>query len=123
MLTQSAIIRLGSALVFLGVALGAFGAHGLEAILEENNRVETWNTAVLYHLIHGMGLLFVGLFRVPPRGVWICFTLGILIFSGSLYVLALTNFTKLGMITPVGGLAFLLGWLTLFLGAGALVKR
>jgi uncharacterized membrane protein YgdD (TMEM256/DUF423 family) len=123
MLTQSAIIRLGSALVFLGVALGAFGAHGLEAILEENKRVETWNTAVLYHLIHGMGLLFVGLFRVPPRGVWICFTLGILIFSGSLYVLALTNFTKLGMITPVGGLAFLLGWLTLFLGAGALVKR
>ncbi|MDG2487004.1 MAG: DUF423 domain-containing protein [Roseibacillus sp.] len=123
MLTQSAIIRLGSALVFLGVALGAFGAHGLEAILEENKRVETWNTAVLYHLIHGMGLLFVSLFRVPPRGVWICFTLGILIFSGSLYVLALTNFTKLGMITPVGGLAFLLGWLTLFLAAGALVKR
>ncbi|HBM79027.1 MAG TPA: DUF423 domain-containing protein [Verrucomicrobiales bacterium] len=123
MLTQSAIIRLGSALVFLGVALGAFGAHGLEAILEENQRVETWNTAVLYQLIHGMGLLFTGLFRTPPRGVWICFTLGILIFSGSLYVLALTNFTKLGMITPIGGLAFLLGWLTLFLGAGALVKR
>ncbi len=122
MLNQVAIIRLGAVIMFLGVALGAFGAHGLEDLLKENDRVETWNTAVLYHLFHGIGLLVVGLFRVPPRGVWILFALGILIFSGSLYVLSLTNFTKLGMITPVGGLAFLGGWLMLFLRAGLLVK-
>ncbi|MCH2330187.1 MAG: DUF423 domain-containing protein, partial [Roseibacillus sp.] len=63
------------------------------------------------------------LFRIPPRGASICFASGILIFSGSLYVLSLTNITKLGMITPVGGLAFLVGWLCLFVQAGNLVKR
>ena len=123
MMNQVAIIRLGSVTIFLGVALGAFGAHGLEDLLQENKRVETWDTAVLYHLIHGVGLLFIGLFRVPPRGAWICFTLGILIFSGSLYALSLTNITKLGMITPVGGLALLGGWLALFLKAGSLANR
>ena len=123
MLNQVAIVRLGAVIIFLGVALGAFGAHGLEHLLKENERAETWDTAVLYHLFHGIGLLVLGLFRVPPRGVWIWFTLGILIFSGSLYALSLTNFTKLGMITPVGGLAFLGGWLMLFLRAGRLVKR
>lgn len=122
-MNQVAIIRLGSVTIFLGVALGAFGAHGLEDLLQENKRVETWDTAVLYHLIHGVGLLFVGLFRFPPRGAWICFTLGILIFSGSLYALSLTNITKLGMITPVGGLALLGGWLALFLKAGSLANR
>lgn len=110
-------------MVFLGVVLGAFGAHGLEEVLEKNSRVETWATAVLYHLVHGIALLVLGLFRIPPRGAWICFASGILIFSGSLYVLSLTNITKLGMITPVGGLAFLVGWLCLFVQAGNLVKR
>ena len=75
-------------MVFLGVALGAFGAHGLEEVLEKNSRVETWATAVLYHLVHGIALLVLGLFRIPPRGAWICFASGILIFSGSLYVLS-----------------------------------
>lgn len=120
---QAATIRLASALVFFGVTLGAFGAHGLADVLEEHSRVDTWNTAVLYHLVHGVALLFLGVFRVPPRGALICFTLGVLIFSGSLYVLSLTNATQLGMITPVGGLAFLGGWLILFLRAGDLVKR
>ena len=110
-------------MVFLGVALGAFGAHGLEEVLEKNSRVETWATAVLYHLVPGSALLVLGLFRSPPRGARICFASGILIFSGSLYVLSLTNITKLGMITPVGGLAFLVGWLCLFVQAGNLVKR
>ena len=114
---------MGSGLVFIGVLLGAFGAHGLAQALESNKRVETWETAVLYHLVHGVALLVLGLFPIPPRGACISFIAGTVLFSGSLYVLSLTNITKLGIVTPFGGVAFLAGWGILVLRARELVER
>ncbi|NVZ72080.1 DUF423 domain-containing protein [Pseudomonas costantinii] len=106
---------------FTGVALGAFAAHGLK------NRLSTeylaiFHTGVTYQLVHTLALFGVALLavHVPGRLVnWagISFAVGILLFSGSLYVLTLTGFSKLGIITPFGGLAFLLGWF--FLGLAA----
>ena len=112
-------IRAAAILGFLGVALGAFGAHGLEDKLVENDRVATWDTAVLYHLIHAVALLAVGLLARPPLVVVYGFVIGVVIFSGTLYVLSLTNMTELGMITPLGGVAFLVGWAVLVAKAGS----
>lgn len=115
-------IRCGSVVMLVGVALGAFGAHGLKASLSPGAK-QLYQTAVLYHLIHGLALIAVGWLTVlkpsaaflKPAG-W-AFLLGIVLFSGSLYLLSITGMKKLGMITPVGGLAFLLGWLLLALSA------
>ena len=103
----------------LAVGLGAFGAHGLEAILVQNGRLDTFQTAVNYHFYHTLALLGIGiwaLFKPQWKGfsftAW-CLILGILIFSGSLYVLSLTGITWLGAITPLGGLSFILGWSSL----------
>ena len=98
---------------FLGVALGAFGAHGLHEILTRNERLGNWETAVQYHLIHAVVLLAITRGRETPVRAWWLFAAGILIFSGTLYLLALTNVRWLGAITPVGGLALLGGWLAL----------
>ena len=95
---------------FLAVALGAFGAHGLAGLLEQNGRLETWETASFYHLTHAITLCVIG-WRAPfVRGAWWCFLIGTLIFSGSLYTLSLTNIGVLGAITPIGGVALLVGW-------------
>ena len=102
---------------FLGVALGAFGAHGLHDILARNGRLDTWETAVQYHLIHAVVLLIISRFapeNYPRLSFWL-FGIGIVIFSGTLYLLALTNVRWLGAITPLGGVALLGGWLTLAL--------
>lgn len=113
-------IRYGSLIMLLGVALGAFGAHGLKDRLSIEAK-QIYQTAILYHLIHGLALLAVGwLALLKPmdgniRNAGWCFIIGILLFSGSLYVLSLTGIKKLGIITPFGGLAFLLGWLLLVL--------
>lgn len=105
----------GSISGMLSVAIGAFGAHALKASLEANNRLETFETAVKYQFYHSLALLALGMlmlhfqnkaFNVAGYG----FIIGILIFSGSLYILSLTGITKLGAITPFGGLAFILGW-------------
>ena len=102
---------------FLAVALGAFGAHALKGILDQNQTAETWKTAAFYHFIHA-AMLFVLASRNPlPRGPWLCFLLGIFIFSGSLYLLAVTNLKWLGAITPLGGVGFLAGWAWLALSA------
>lgn len=100
-----------------GVALGAFGAHGLKNIL---NAAETtlWSKAVFYHLTHAVALLTVAFHVMQPDGpryrhtLW-GFTLGILLFSGSLYLLALTGWRGLVWLTPIGGTLFLWGWLWL----------
>lgn len=100
---------------FLVVVFGAFGAHGLEGVISEA-RLETWQTAVLYHMFHVVALLMAGfLASLLPASKSIhraayAFQLGILLFSGSLYALALTDISALGFITPIGGLAFLTGW-------------
>ena len=103
----------------LAVGLGAFGAHGLEPILIKNGRLDTFETAVNYHFYHTLGLLGLGIlalikpeWRKISSAAW-AMVLGILIFSGSLYVLSLTGITWLGAITPIGGIGFIVGWLTL----------
>ena len=98
---------LAALLGFTGVALGAFGAHGLKDILSANGSAAIWQTAVLYQLVHAAASLWTAERRPAVTGIWAG---GILIFSGSLYVLALTNIRWLGAITPIGGLLFLVGW-------------
>ncbi len=112
---QAIAFRTTAVIGFLGVALGAFGAHGLKPILVRFDTLATWQTAVLYHLIHSaVMLVLVSNVRWRP-GPWWCFLTGVLVFSGSLYVLALTGIRILGAITPIGGVALLAGWLALAL--------
>lgn len=98
----------------IGVAAGAFGAHGLRPILSEK-MMAVFETGVRYHLVHAVAMLIAGLsahwfsHQVFGKAGW-CFFVGILIFSGSLYTLALTEIRTLGILTPFGGLAFLIGW-------------
>lgn len=111
------MIRLAAGLAFLGVALGAFGAHGLRERLGPQ-MIEVYKTAVLYHLLHAVALLAValGADRIArPRAVGTLFAAGIVVFSGSLYALSITGAHALGAVTPVGGLLFMAGWVTLAL--------
>lgn len=113
--TQAAF-RISAIAGFLAVALGAFGAHGLHDLLEKNGRLATWETAVLYHLTHAVVLLLIAALR-PLRAVaWWLMLAGVAVFSGTLYVLALTNMKWLGAITPFGGVFLLCGWLALAFG-------
>lgn len=110
-------VQIGSALMFLGVALGAFGAHMLRGRVSEY-AMDVYKTGVLYHLVHALALFAVawlvaqGVAKVNLAGM--CFAAGIVLFSGSLYALAITGVKALGAITPLGGLAFLAGWAVLF---------
>ncbi len=103
----------GAAIGALGVALGAFGAHGLEARLEASGRMETWETAVFYHLVHAVVLAMLGRSGERVRGIWICFAVGVGLFSGSLYALALTDWGGFGAIAPLGGTSLIVGWIWL----------
>ncbi len=109
----------GAILLALAVILGAFGAHELRSRLDAY-LMSVYEKAVFYHFIHALGLLIVS--TLPKTGslsesaaAWVCGLLlaGILIFSGSLYVLALTGLRVLGAVTPVGGLSFIAAWLVL----------
>ena len=118
MITNTTATRIAAATGFLAVALGAFGAHGLKAILTQNGTASIWETAVFYQFIHAV-MLFVLAERKPLAiGPWWCFLAGIVIFSGSLYLLALTGVHWLGAITPVGGVSLLAGWLWLLINSG-----
>jgi uncharacterized membrane protein YgdD (TMEM256/DUF423 family) len=97
----------------LAVAFGAFGAHGLEDLLERTNRVDVWETAAHYHLIHAVLLYIVASAANPNIRAWRFLASGIAIFSGSLYLLCLTEFSPLGAITPIGGLCLMVGWILL----------
>ncbi|KAF0695397.1 Aste57867_13786 [Aphanomyces stellatus] len=96
------------------VVLGAFGAHGLQTRVKDPKLLKNWDTAAHYHLMHSIALLVVPFTR-RPNVVGGLLTTGIVFFSGSLYTLVLTEQKKLGMITPLGGLAFIAGWLALLL--------
>ena len=109
------LFRLAAALCFLAVALGAFGAHSLKAILQANSMVDVWNKAVLYHLTHAIALVALALHGSTNRGACALLVAGIAIFSGSLYLLAVTNVRWLGAITPIGGLCLLAGWVWLII--------
>ncbi len=112
-------IATGAVLAALAVAMGAFGAHALKNRLDAE-ALQVYHTAVLYHFFHALGILLVtALARTPSltpqagdRVAWLLFA-GILLFSGSLYALALSGIRVLGVITPLGGLAFIAGWLWL----------
>lgn len=108
---------MGCAFALLGVAAGAFGAHGLRARLSAD-MLAVWETAARYQLYHALALLAVALAAARwPAAAWGAagwlFAAGILVFSGSLYLLALTGVRWLGAITPLGGLCFLAGWAAL----------
>jgi len=114
-------LLIGAVFGALGVGLGAFGAHGLRSRLSPE-MLAVFETGVRYHMYHALAILLVAALmarvdggRLLPAAGW-AFTGGILIFSGSLYVLAITGITVLGAITPIGGLAFLVGW-ALLIGA------
>jgi len=94
----------------LAIALGAFGAHALRGVLEANQTREVWNTAVLYHLVHAPVLLWAATAEPFLQGAILCWTAGIILFSGSLYALALTKISVIGAITPIGGLLLMAGW-------------
>ena len=102
--------RIAAAFCFLAVALGAFGAHALKSKLEVHGMTDVWNKAVLYHFIHAIALFILGAVGAANRGAAWLFVAGIVLFSGSLYLMALTNVRSLGAITPIGGLCFLAGW-------------
>ena len=112
---------LGSLGLFLGVALGAFGAHALRSHLTES-ALNTFETGVRYQMYHALALFGVGLLLAPMGGwlvrtaAWL-FVAGIVLFSGSLYALSLTGVTVLGAVTPIGGLLLLAGWACLAIAA------
>jgi uncharacterized membrane protein YgdD (TMEM256/DUF423 family) len=119
--TVPLLARLAATLGASGVALGAFGAHALKARLPPD-LLATYHTAVDYHLLHALAL--VGLAALAPhvdahRARWagLAMSAGVVVFSGSLYALALTGARWLGAITPVGGIAFIAGWVLLFAAA------
>ncbi len=116
----------GALALAIAVGLGAFGAHALRARLDAY-LMSIWEKAVFYHFIHALGILIVSL--LPKTGAttqsgagWVCGLLlaGVILFSGSLYVLALTGQRVLGAVTPFGGVSFIAGWLML---AWLLMKR
>lgn len=110
--------RIAATAGLLAVALGAFGAHGLKDLLANNGTAAIWEKAVFYHFIHAVMLFLLAERKVFPAVAWWFFLAGIIIFSGSLYLLAVTDLKWLGAITPLGGLSFMVGWLGLALGWG-----
>ncbi|MBM7648306.1 uncharacterized membrane protein YgdD (TMEM256/DUF423 family) [Bacillus ectoiniformans] len=113
-------IIIGAINAFLSVALGAFGAHGLEGKVEPRY-LDIWKTGVQYQMFHATGLILVGILigQISPSSLlnwsgW-AMLIGIILFSGSLYVLTLTKISVLGAITPLGGVAFLAGWVLLIM--------
>ena len=106
---------------FLAVALGAFGAHGLKPHLSPDE-LQWFETANRYHFYHTLAIFGTALLLMKMQSRWlkysgIAFVAGILVFSGSLYVMAVTGLKMLGAVTPIGGLAFLAGWAMLLAGS------
>jgi uncharacterized membrane protein YgdD (TMEM256/DUF423 family) len=108
--------------MMLAVMLGAFGSHGLQGKITEK-MLNAWNTGVHYHLIHAVGLLVIAFvlekLGQPSLVIWAGWLIvaGTVLFSGSLYVLSVTGISKLGIITPFGGTAFIVGWVLLAIAA------
>lgn len=103
------------------VIIGAFGAHALKAILQASGRIDTFETAVKYQFYHAFALILVGIIMFHLKHHFFnyasySFIIGTIIFSGSLYILCITGITKFGMITPIGGLIMIVGWIFLILG-------
>ncbi|MET3135910.1 uncharacterized membrane protein YgdD (TMEM256/DUF423 family) [Undibacterium sp. GrIS 1.2] len=113
-LNQSTLIMIAAVNMFIAVAAGAFGAHGLKTILS-TDMLAVWQTAVTYQTSHALGLFGIALLMPRLQSIWLArsataMLIGIVIFSGSLYLLAASGIRWFGAITPLGGLAFLLAW-------------
>lgn len=120
------LLALGAVAGFSAVAFGAFGGHGLRKTLaaapDGAKRLEWWQTGASYHLAHALAIGLAALVAERAPGAWAAaaawaFLAGIVLFSGSLYVMALTGIRKLGAVTPLGGLGLLAGWVCLLLAA------
>ena len=136
-MTARTWIIVGAVFAALAVGTGAFGAHGLKGRLQASGHLDTdevarrlnsYEIAVRYQMYHALALVLVGLLALQWSSSWLhaaggCFTAGILIFSGLLYALALGGPKILGAIVPIGGLAFIIGWLALAAAALALAKK
>ena len=114
---QKLILLFASISALFANGLGAFGAHALKAKLPHNLMI-TYQTGVQYQFYHSLGLLLIGILMFHVKNIWIALSgasiaTGILLFSGSLYVLSITGIKAFGIITPFGGLAFMAGWLLL----------
>ncbi|WP_193556973.1 DUF423 domain-containing protein [Salicibibacter halophilus] len=116
------LLAIGAAMGALAVAIGAFGAHGLEGRVSER-MLENYQTGVQYHMFHALGIIAVGLTATVIGGSALLgwagglMLFGTIVFSGSLYTMALTGMTWLGAITPIGGVAFITGWILLMIAA------
>ena len=110
---------------FLGcitVMIGAFGAHALKDVLLLNNKLDAFETGVKYQMIHVVVLMVIGIgwSKLASRWVYVASVLlvsGITLFSGSLYLLAITNYSKIGIVTPIGGVMLIFGWIAIFMSA------
>ncbi|MGH1427834.1 MAG: DUF423 domain-containing protein [Arenicella sp.] len=113
-MNNNIILIIGTLMMFIAISLGAFGAHLWQNILIENATEKAFATASQYHFIHALALLWIGSYGKQNKQImgWASSVMlvGILIFSGSLYILALTNIRWLGAITPIGGLCLLAAW-------------
>jgi len=114
-------LTIGAAFGLLAVIIGAFGAHGLEKSLSPH-ALSRYHTGVEYQFYHVFALFFVGILKANKASTslllkysGIAFIIGIVLFSGSLYLYAITGITKFGMVTPLGGIAFIIGWTLLMI--------
>ena len=120
-MSHKLMIILGSISGALSVVLGAFGAHALKDSLNASGRLETFETAVKYQMYHSLALILLGIIMINFQHKFFnyagySFSLGILIFSGSLYALCATGISKLGAITPIGGVFLIAAWVLLAIG-------
>jgi uncharacterized membrane protein YgdD (TMEM256/DUF423 family) len=120
------ILMAGAVFLALAVLTGAFGAHALKDRLPAG-MMQVYKTGVEYHFYHALGLLLVGVLSVQYPSSWInwsagCLVAGLVLFSGSLYAMALTGIRVLGAVTPLGGLSFVAGWILLFVAILKSVK-
>lgn len=114
-MSPKTLILLAGLIGMLGVALGAFGSHGLSSLLEANGRQNTFSTGIQYHLIHALAILGAAWLMTQtdsnlPYFAGLLFTGGVVFFSGSLYILSIFNIGIMGAIAPIGGTAFVIGW-------------
>ena len=112
-------MKIGVCFSLLSVIIGAFGAHGIKDSLIKNDTVDVFNTSVKYHIFHSLAILITAILQLlgylNSTIPIISFIIGILLFSGSLYILSYTGIKWLGAITPIGGIFFIIGWITLFI--------
>jgi uncharacterized membrane protein YgdD (TMEM256/DUF423 family) len=121
MIMKKIALLSGSVFGFLGVALGAFGAHALKPLLLQNGRMDAFELAVRYQFYHALALMAIGiLLTIDPtvkyKYATICFILGVTFFSGSLYILSLSGLGIAAMLTPIGGFLLILGWSFMIVG-------